>query len=35
MYLGFDYNEEKNQLLKKTRGISFEEVIEAIGNEKK
>ena len=34
MYLGFDYNEEKNQLLKKTRGISFEEVIEAIGNEK-
>jgi len=29
----FDWNEEKNQLLKKTRGVSFEDVVEAILND--
>lgn len=26
----FEYNEEKNLILKETRGVSFEEIIEAI-----
>jgi uncharacterized DUF497 family protein len=26
----FDYSEEKNQLLKETRGVSFEDIIEAL-----
>lgn len=30
----FDWNEEKNETLKKTRNISFEEVVLAISNEK-
>lgn len=30
MDFGFDYNEEKNQLLKESRGVSFENVVEAI-----
>lgn len=28
----FDWNEEKNEILKRTRGISFEEIVNAIGN---
>lgn len=30
MVYGFDYSEEKDLILKATRGISFEDVIEAI-----
>lgn len=30
----FDWNKEKNNLLKKTRSISFEEIVFAISNEK-
>jgi len=30
----FDWNDDKNELLKATRGISFEEVVEAISNDK-
>ncbi len=30
----FDWNEEKNETLKKTRNTSFEEVVLAISNEK-
>jgi uncharacterized DUF497 family protein len=29
----FEFNEEKNILLKKTRGVSFEDVIEIINNQ--
>ena len=28
----FDFNQEKNKLLKETRGITFEEIIEEIEN---
>lgn len=31
MAFDFNFNEEKNQLLKATRGIGFDEIIEAIG----
>lgn len=34
MVYEFDYSEEKDLILKATRGISFEDVIEAIGNGK-
>lgn len=30
----FDWDEEKNELLKETRNISFEEIILSIGNKK-
>lgn len=32
MAFDINFNEEKNQLLKVTRGIGFEEIIEAIGH---
>lgn len=34
MVYEFDYSEEKDLILKATRGISFEDVIEALGNGK-
>jgi len=33
MAFNINFNEEKNQLLKATRGIGFDEIIEAIGEE--
>lgn len=32
MAFGISFNEEKNQLLKATRGISFEDILEALKN---